>query len=59
MALPNSRFYYWAANICCIMLWSHFKNQADCQLPTTSPFQHCLALHSHFLSGLSSENTLV
>lgn len=30
MALPNFRFYYWEANIRCIMLWSHFNNQADC-----------------------------
>ena len=32
MALPNFRFYYWAANICCVIFWSYFYNRADCPL---------------------------
>lgn len=30
MALPNFRFYYWAANIRCITFWSYFHNRSDC-----------------------------
>ena len=30
MALPNFRFYYWAANIRCLTFWSYFHNRPDC-----------------------------
>ena len=30
MALPNFRFYYWAANIHCLTFWSYFHNRSDC-----------------------------
>ncbi len=29
MALPNFRFYYWAANIRCLTFWSHFHSRPD------------------------------
>ncbi len=29
MALPNFRFYYWAANIRCHTFWSHFHSRPD------------------------------
>lgn len=30
MALPNFRFFYWAANIRCLLFWSYFHNRSDC-----------------------------
>lgn len=30
LALPNFRFYYWAANIRCVVFWFHFYNHTDC-----------------------------
>lgn len=30
MALPNFRFYYWAANIRCLTFCSYFHNRSDC-----------------------------
>ncbi|KAL0149606.1 hypothetical protein M9458_055133 [Cirrhinus mrigala] len=32
MALPNFHFYYWAVNIRCITLWSHFYGRIDCPM---------------------------
>ncbi len=30
LALPNFCLYYWAANIRCVVFWSHFYNHTDC-----------------------------
>lgn len=30
LALPNFRFYHWAANLSCLAFWSFFYSQPDC-----------------------------
>ena len=29
LAIPNFSFYYWAVNLCCLTLWSCFRDQTD------------------------------